>query len=74
VAARLLAAGRVWRQPRDLAVVGRLAQRTIDQAEDEVGPALSPDTLARRAEPGSTVPYASLRALNLPEEPVPAVP
>jgi predicted ATPase/DNA-binding SARP family transcriptional activator len=70
VAARLLAAGRAWRRLRGLAVVGRPAQQTIDQAEAEVGASLTPAVLARETERGSTVPYGWLSALSLPDGPV----
>lgn len=70
VAARLLAAGRAWRRLRGLAVVGRLAQQTIERAETEIGQAVSADALARETELGGTVPYGWLRALHLPEGPV----
>src|SRR6185437_2762918 len=66
-AARMLAAGQAWRNDKGLAVVGRLAQRTIDQAHEQLAAMPVSQLVQAEAARGAAVPYGWIEPLDLPE-------
>ncbi len=62
--ARLLAAGRAWRQARGLVGGYALITPVIDEAEAEVAGRLTPEALHAATAAGESVPFGSVQALE----------
>ena len=65
-AARMLAAGQAWRRAMGLAVVGRLAERTINQAHDDLAALPLSQVVKAESARGAAVPYGWIEPLALP--------
>jgi tetratricopeptide (TPR) repeat protein len=66
-AARMLAAGQAWRSAKGLAVVGRLADRAIHQAHDDLAALPLSQVVKAESARGAAIPYGWIEPLGLPE-------
>jgi predicted ATPase/DNA-binding SARP family transcriptional activator len=66
-AARMLAAGQAWRSAKGLAIVGRLADRAINQAHDDLAALPLSQVVKAESARGAAIPYGRIGPLELPE-------